>query len=90
VFVAAVNRVVGVFDITLWLYERVLNLRQFFCRQGCGVLPGLAAHAVVAEATGEFALGAVDLAVQIVAFHVADQLAYNKRHVALVRSDTAS
>ncbi|KPC48702.1 Unknown protein sequence [Pseudomonas savastanoi pv. glycinea] len=26
---------------------------------------------------------------QIVAFHVADQLAYNKRHVALVRSDTA-
>ncbi|WP_416146751.1 hypothetical protein [Pseudomonas syringae] len=36
---------------------------------------GLAAHAVVAEATGEFALRVVDLAVQVVALHVADQLA---------------
>ncbi|WP_416146940.1 hypothetical protein [Pseudomonas syringae] len=35
---------------------------------------GLAAHAVVAEATGEFALRVVDLAVQVVALHVADQL----------------
>jgi len=75
VFVAAVNRVVSVFDVTLGLYERVLDLRQFFRRQGCGVLPGLATHAVVTEATGELALGAIDLAMQIVAFHVADQLA---------------
>ncbi|KUR42063.1 hypothetical protein PSTA9_03783 [Pseudomonas syringae pv. tomato] len=37
-------------------------------------MPGLATDGVVAEATGEFALGAVDLAVQVVAFHVADQL----------------
>ncbi|NAT57021.1 hypothetical protein CU666_00525, partial [Pseudomonas syringae pv. actinidifoliorum] len=62
-------------DVAFGLDERVLNLRQLFSRQGCGVLPGLAAHAVVAEAAGELALGAVDLAVQIVAFHVADQLA---------------
>ncbi|KPW07452.1 hypothetical protein ALO42_200000 [Pseudomonas syringae pv. atrofaciens] len=75
VFVAAVNRVVGVFDVTLRLYERVLDLRQLFSGQGGRVLPGLAPHAVVAEATGEFALGAVDLAVQVVALHVADQLA---------------
>ncbi|RMU28724.1 hypothetical protein ALP31_200058 [Pseudomonas amygdali pv. morsprunorum] len=27
VFVAAVNRVVSVFDVALWLYERVLDLR---------------------------------------------------------------
>ncbi|KPW35583.1 hypothetical protein ALP45_200082 [Pseudomonas coronafaciens pv. atropurpurea] len=26
VFVAAVNRVVGVFDVALWFYERVLDL----------------------------------------------------------------
>ncbi|RMR89498.1 hypothetical protein ALP77_102059 [Pseudomonas amygdali pv. tabaci] len=84
------NRVVGVFDVALGLYERVLDLRQFFCRQGCGVLPGLADHAVVAEAAREFALGAVDLAMQVVALHVADQLAYNKRHVAQARPDTAS
>ncbi|POD63538.1 hypothetical protein BKM06_11235 [Pseudomonas syringae pv. syringae] len=30
VFVAAMERVVGVLDIALWLYERVLDLRQFF------------------------------------------------------------
>ncbi|KPW24544.1 hypothetical protein ALO91_102665, partial [Pseudomonas syringae pv. aceris] len=71
VFVAAVNRVVSVFDVALWLYERVLDLRQFFRRQGCGVLPGLATHAVVTEATGELALGAIDLAMEIVALHVA-------------------
>ncbi|KPW34442.1 hypothetical protein ALO51_200098 [Pseudomonas amygdali] len=90
VFVAAVNRVVGVFDVALGLYERVLDLRQFLCRQGGRVLPGLATHAVVTEATGQLALGAIDLAMEIVALHVADQLAYNKRHVAQVRPDTVS
>ncbi len=63
------------FDVAFGLYQRVLDLRQFFSGQGGRVLPGLAAHAVVAEATGEFALGVVDLAVQVVALHVADQLA---------------
>ncbi|RMO46094.1 hypothetical protein ALQ40_200034 [Pseudomonas syringae] len=75
VFVAAVDRVVGVLDVTLWLYERVLDLRQFFSGQGGCVLPGLAPQRVIAEATGEFALRAIDLAVQVVALHVADQLA---------------
>ncbi|KUR38728.1 hypothetical protein PST407_04667 [Pseudomonas syringae pv. tomato] len=75
VFVTAVDGVVGVFDVAFGFYQRVLDLRQLFGRQSCGVLPGLAAHAVVAEATGEFALRAVDLAVQVVALHVADQLA---------------
>ncbi|GAB0063762.1 hypothetical protein IBA8401_47940 [Pseudomonas syringae] len=78
------------FDVAFWFYERVLDLRQLFRGQGGCVLPRFAAHAAVAEATGEFALGAVDLAVQVVALHVADQLAYNKRHVVQVRPDTVS
>jgi len=40
-------------------------------------LPGFTAHGVVAEAAGEFALGAVDLLVQVVALEVADNLAVN-------------
>ncbi|MNM91147.1 hypothetical protein D3C81_1034370 [compost metagenome] len=38
-------------------------------------MPRLASHHVIAEATGELALGAVHLAVQVVALHVADYLA---------------
>jgi hypothetical protein len=38
-----------------------VQAREFFRWQARGELPALAAHGVVAEAAGEFALGAQDL-----------------------------
>ncbi len=51
-----------------------MHLRQLIGRQRRGVLPGLAPHGVMARATGELALGAIHLAVQIIALDVADGL----------------
>ena len=73
--VAAVDGVVGVLHVQGGLHCWGVDLGQLFAGQGCSVLPGLAASCVVAEATGELALGAVDFPVQVVAFEVADHLA---------------
>ncbi len=52
-----------------------MNLRELVSGQCRSKLPRLAPHGVVTETTGELALGAVHLAVQVVALHVADDLA---------------
>ncbi len=75
VLITAVDRVVGVLDQQTGVNAGVVHPGQFVGRQVGGELPSLAAHGVVAKTTGELALGAIDLAVQVVAFHVTDQLA---------------
>ncbi len=86
VLVTAVDRVVGVLHQQVGLDAGVVEAREFFRRQARGELPALAAHRVVAEATGERALGAQGFAVQVVALDVADELAVE---VELVQVATA-
>jgi len=51
-----------------------MHLRKLLGGQGRGKLPSLVPHRIVAKATGESALNAVNLAVQVVMLHVADHL----------------
>lgn len=51
-----------------------MHLRQLVAWQRRGILPGLAPHGVITEATGELALRAIDLAMQVIALDVADDL----------------
>jgi hypothetical protein len=75
VLVTPMNRVVGVLDQQRRIHTGVVHLRELVGRQGRRKLPCLAPHGVITEATGELALGAAHLAVQVVALHVADHLA---------------
>ncbi|MND75924.1 hypothetical protein D3C80_675590 [compost metagenome] len=75
VLIATVDRVVRMLHQQRGIDASVVHLRQLVRRQHRGVLPGLAPHGVIAKATGELALGAVDLVVQVIALHVADHLA---------------
>ncbi len=68
------DRVVGVLDQQQGIDAGVMHLRELVGRQGRGKLPGLAPHGVITEATGELALGPVNLAMQGIALHVADHL----------------
>ncbi len=72
VLVAAMDRVVGVFHQQAGVDAGVVHSGEFVHLQVGGELPRLAVHGVVTKTTGELALGAIDLAVQVVAFHVAD------------------
>ena len=80
------DRVVGVLHQQRGIDASVVHLRQLVRRQHRCVLPGLAPHGVITEATGELALGPVHLAVQVVTLHVADHLAIQ---VQLVQVPTA-
>ncbi|AYN11032.1 hypothetical protein CHN49_14660 [Pseudomonas putida] len=65
VLITAMNRVIGMLHQQRGIDTGVMHLREFVGRQGRRKLPGLAPHRVVAKATGELALGAVHLAVQV-------------------------
>ena len=66
------NRVVAMLHIQRRLDSRVMQLRQLLGTQRRGVLPGLAPYGIIAKAIGELALGAIHLAVQVIAFDVTD------------------
>ena len=57
------------------IWSVCVNLRELVSRHRRCELLALTTHRIVTEATGEFALGAQHFAVQVIAFHVADEQA---------------
>jgi len=67
------DQVVSVFDQQFRTFAAP-HCRELVGWQRRGELPSFATHGIVAKAAGELALRAIDLAMQVVALEVADQL----------------